>query len=131
MKASLLLATGVTLLAGCVTTSTIPLGQPTPRPAVPWEQVQVFLKEADVPGPFDKVALIKAEGPHDWTSQRDLVDKVRKAAGKVGANGIILEEIKEPSTAAKIAGAVLDVPVERTGSVVAIVFRPTEQQRRP
>jgi hypothetical protein len=84
MRATLLLAAGTALLAGCVTTSTIPLGEPTPRTAVPWEQVQVFLKEADVPGPFERVALIKAEGPHDWTSQRDMVTAVRKAAGKVG-----------------------------------------------
>lgn len=128
MNANRLVLAAVALAAGCVTTSTIPLGDPTPRPEVPWEQVQVFLREADVPGPFEKVALIKAEGPHDWTSQRDMVDKVRKAAGKAGANGVILEEINEPSTAAKIAGAVLDVPVERTGSVVAIRFTPAEKK---
>jgi len=119
------------LLAGCVTTSTVPLGEPVPRPAVPWEQVQVFLTEADVPGPFDKIALIKAKGAHDLTTEQDMVEKVRKAAGKIGANGVILEEIKEPSAAEKIAAAVFDVQADRTGSVVAIVFRKPDQQERP
>jgi len=131
MNALLPITAGALLLAGCVTTSTVPLGEPTPRPPVPWEEVQVFLKEADVPGPFEKVALIKAKGPHDWTSERDMVDEVRKAAGKVGANGVILEEIKEPSAAAQIAGAVLDVSVDRTGSVVAILFRRVDKQQGP
>lgn len=115
------------LLAGCITSSTVPLGEPVPRPEVPWDQVRVFLKEVDVPGPFEKVALIKAEGDYEWANNRELVDKLRKEAGKVGANAIILADFKEPSDVAKVAKAVLGVPARRKIQVLAISY--TQDQR--
>jgi hypothetical protein len=45
----------------------------------------------------------------------------------VGANAIILEELKEPGDLAKVADAVLGVPAERKGQVLAIFFRPPEE----
>ncbi|NJD11496.1 MAG: hypothetical protein FIB01_14035 [Gemmatimonadetes bacterium] len=131
MRTSLtwLLAAG--LLAGCVTASTVPLGEPIPRPVVPWEQVRVFLDETDVPGPFEKVALIKAEGQYEWANNRELVDKLRKEAGKAGANAIILAEVKEPSDVAKVADAVLGVPAKRKIQVLAISYLPAERRPGP
>lgn len=131
MRAALLLPALAIVLAGCVRTTTVPLGAPVPRPPIEWRQVQVFLREADVPGPFEKVALITARGEYDMTSDREMIDKFRKEAGKIGANAIILENIKEPSTGAKIVDAVLGVPADREGRVVAIVFTPPEKKQRP
>lgn len=115
---------GLTLLAACVRTSTVELGAPRHYPPVPPEQVHVFLTAEDVPGPFEKIALISAEGPHGLTSEKDMVDKARKEAGKRGANGIILQEITEPSAAAKVAAEVLGTTAQRHGTVVAIRFTP-------
>jgi hypothetical protein len=44
----------------------------------------------------------------------------RKKAASVGATGIILGEIKEPSAATKVVGAVLGVGAERKGKALAI-----------
>lgn len=110
------------LAAACVRTSTVPLGAPTSYPPVAWEQVQVFLKESDVPGEFVKIALINAEAASGWTNEKGMVDKVRKEAGKLGANGVIIDDIKEPSAGAKVAGAVFGVPANRHGKVVAIRY---------
>jgi hypothetical protein len=109
----------------------VPLGEPVPRPAVPWTEVRVFLNEGDVPGPFEKIPLITAKGDYDATSDREMVDKFRKEAGKVGANAIILEDIKEPSTGAKIVDAVLGVPAERRGRVLAVRYTAGEKQQAP
>ncbi|MGH7461473.1 MAG: hypothetical protein ACREMA_10650 [Longimicrobiales bacterium] len=79
-----------------------------------------------MPGEFVKLALINAEGPHGWTSDKGMVDKVRKEAGKLGSNGVILEEIREPSAGAKVAGAVFGVPAQRHGKVVAIRYTPKQ-----
>ena len=112
------------LATACVRTNTVQLGTPMNYPPVAWEEVQVFLKESDVPGQFVTIALINAEGASEYTNEKGMVDKVRKEAGKLGANGVIIEDIKEPSAGAKVAGAVLGVPATRHGKVVAIRFTP-------
>jgi len=45
---------------------------------------------------------------------------MRKEAGKLGANGIILDSLSEPSAGAKIAGAFHGTGAQRTGKVIAI-----------
>jgi len=112
------------LAAACVRTSTVQLGAPMAYPPVAFEEVQVFLTEGDVPGEFVKIALINAEAASSWTNEKGMVDKVRREAGKLGANGVIIDDIKEPSAGAKVAGAVFGVPANRHGKVVAIRFTP-------
>ena|SRR5690554_2421606 len=108
------------MLAGCISTSAIPLGQPNQYPAVRPEDVQVFLREADVKVEFDKVAIIEAEGNYTVASNERMINAMKKKAAKQGANAIILDEFKDPSTAEKIADAVLGVGGEKTGKILAI-----------
>lgn len=126
---TLLLGLVVVALSACVTTNSVPLGAGTVYPAVPPEQVQVFLTEADVPGEFEKVALINARGETSWTDEEKMVKAMQKEAGKLGANAIILGEFKEPSAGVKVAAAVLGTGTERKGQVLAIrILPPTPQQ---
>ena len=113
---------GLAFLGGCVSAQVISLGPKTSYPPVPVSEVQVFLTEEDVPGPFEKLALIKLSGDVDYTNESEMVAKAKEEAAKIGANGIILGETKEPSTGAKIAGEVFGVSAERKGQVVAIRF---------
>lgn len=117
----MLVAVGI-LGAGCVRTSITSLDL-TPRPRIEPEQVQVFLQESDVPGPFTKVALINAEGPTGYTSENGMIQKARKKAAQLGANGLVLNQMQEPSAGSKVAGAIFGVPAQRHGSMVAISFR--------
>ena len=49
-----------------------------------------------------------------------MISAMRKKAAKIGANGIILQEIKEASDGAKVAAAVFGVSTNRKGKVIAI-----------
>jgi hypothetical protein len=124
-KTMLLLLIAVSMTA-CVRTSTVELGSPGQQQysAVDPANVRVFVAASDVPGDFEKIAMINAEAASGWTNEKQMVEKLRKEAGKLGANGIILEGIQEPSAGAKIAGAVLGVAANRHGKVVAIRYDP-------
>jgi hypothetical protein len=108
------------LMAGCISTNAVRLGEPTQYPPVAPEEVQVFLKEADVKADFDKIAIINAEGNYSYATDEKLVDAMKKKAAKLGANAIIIDEFKDPSTVEKIADAVVGVGGTKTGKVLAI-----------
>lgn len=108
------------LLSGCVNTSAVQLGTPGQFPPTDPEQVQVFLTEADVKVPFEKVALINAEGNYQYANDERMIKAMKKKAAELGANAIIIGEFKDPSTASKVANAVLGVGGERKGQVLAV-----------
>lgn len=55
--------------------------------------------------------------------------KMIKKAGAMGANGIILDAISEPSAGAKVAGAIFGVGAERKGKAIAIFVFPPEENK--
>ena len=110
----------VLALAGCVSTNAVQLGQPNQYPPVQPEAVQVFQKESDVKVDFDKVAIIHAEGDYTFVNDEKMINAMKKKAAKLGANAIIIEEFKDPSTVEKIADAVIGVGGEKKGKVLAI-----------
>jgi hypothetical protein len=116
------LALGCCVLAGCVRTSTVRLGDPVPYPPVDPSEVVIFITEGDVPGPFVKVAYISAEGAHGFTTEKGMVEKVQREAAKLGANGVVVNEIAEPSAGAKIAASVFGTTAQRTGKMLAIRY---------
>ena len=107
-------------LAGCISTNAVQLGQPNQYPPVKPEDVQVFQKESDVNGDFDKVAIINAEGDYTFANDERMINAMKKKAAKLGANAIIIDEFKDPSTVEKIADAVIGVGGEKRGKVLAI-----------
>ncbi len=121
----------VALLAvvSCLSTKVIPLGtyryQYMP---VPTDSVQVFLAEADIKVPFEKIALIKVSGEESWADEPKMIKACRKKAGEIGANGIILGPIEDASTAAVIAKELLGTPAKRKGEVVAVRLHPSAEE---
>ncbi|HET9440291.1 MAG TPA: hypothetical protein VFO52_08970 [Longimicrobiales bacterium] len=107
-------------LSGCISTNAVRLGQPTQYPPVKPEEVQVFLTEADVKGEYDKVAIINAEGNYNFANDERMINAMKKKAAQYGANAIIIDEFKDPSTVEKIADAVVGVGGEKKGKVLAI-----------
>lgn len=111
------------ILSGCINTSAVKLGSLVQFPPVEPADVQVFQKEDDVTGKYDKVALITAEGNYSYANDERMVKAMKKKAGKLGANAIVLGEFKDPSTAGKVANAIVGVGGEKKGHVLAIRIR--------
>jgi hypothetical protein len=108
---------------GCVSAQVLRLGPPRTFPPVAANEVQVFMTEADVKSPFEKLALIKLKGDSDYTNETMMVEKAKAEAAKIGANGIILGQTDEPSAGAKVAGALFGISTQRRGDIVAIRFQ--------
>ena len=123
MSRPVFLVTAATLLSACVSTNTTMLVSPQKYAPVPEDSVQVFLSEQEIREKgyqFERVALIYATGPTEYTSESGMVRKLRRDAGQRGANGIVLNPIHEPGAGAKIAGALFGIGTQRKGEVVAV-----------
>lgn len=81
-------------LVGCTLTrgSSVLVG--SARPPIDPSGVKLYL---DVPKKYEKVALLSADSRNDFASQQNLtnaaIDRLKKEAAKVGANGILLNGI--------------------------------------
>ena len=94
------------LLAGCADTRTVMVG--TPRPAIRPESVRVYQMP---PRRFDRIAILNSSGGTSWIfadqPSMDLaISRLREQAAKVGANGILLQQVyDEPAGASRLASA--------------------------
>jgi hypothetical protein len=69
---------------------------------------------------YSRIAIIEATGSGEWTNQTDMLDAMRKKAGAIGANAILLPQINEPGAGAKVAAAIFGTGTQRKGNVVAL-----------
>jgi hypothetical protein len=112
-------------LSACVTTNASRLGSAsTDRPVVEPERVALYRVASQVPGRYEEVALLNSKGDSNWTDEARMFDSMRKTAGKMGANAIILDAVSEPGHGAKVAAAIFGVSAQRKGSAVAIWVLP-------
>ena len=104
MARNLLLVFVIALTAiGCVSAKATLLNPDVQFDPVPWGEVRVYLSAEDVPGEFTKIAILKSEGKEVMTTEKQMLEKMRKKAGEVGANGIILQGIKQPGDLDRMA----------------------------
>lgn len=132
MKIKILnLALVCVFLFGCVHTQAIKLGTETrEHPPVPPDEVKIFRKANQVPGEYEEIALLTSTGDSMWTTEKGMYISMKKKAGKVGANAIILDAMSEPSAGAKVASAFLGVGgAERRGKAVAIYCPALEEKK--
>ena len=100
---------------GCVSVKSFRSSPDTYAP-VPPSAVLVFFDAVDIKVPYKVIGEILAEGSSGWGSdQNDMVKKAQREAGKMGANGILVQP------AEKTTG------VERT---MAAVFGTNDNKRR-
>ena len=101
--------------------------------------VKLFTVPERVQQPYHEVALLNSQGKTSYSSEDDMIKSMREKAARVGANGIILNGIDEPSAMAKIVGQVAqvasdaaglygDISAERNGHAMAI-YIPTDSAR--
>jgi hypothetical protein len=107
------------LLVGCVSVNkSILAPNPTGR-TFTLDEVAVYFESDSIPE-HTRLAILNAHGDIDTTDEADMIDELREEAGKVGANAIILGDIEEPGTGARIAGAVFGTTTERETQAIAI-----------
>jgi hypothetical protein len=122
MKKAVVSALLLFLVAGCVQTKYTLVNPSGTRyePVLP-EQVWLVTSEAELDTlQYVRVAIIEATGSGEWTDQTAMLNAIRKQAGKLGANAVLLPHINEPGAGAKVAGAFLGTGTQRKGNAVAI-----------
>jgi len=121
MKRVVLAAAMVISLSACVQTNATMLG-PTPvaRPKVAAENVRIYRTPDQVKAKYEELALLNSTGESSWTNEAGMLQSMRKKAGDLGANGLILDAIDEASAGAKVAGAFLGTGSQRKGRSIAI-----------
>ena len=77
---------------------------------------------------YHEIAVLTSNGDADLTSAEGMANSQRKKAAKLGANGVILGEQKDPSTGARIADAFLGTGAVRKGKSIAI-YIPADSSR--
>lgn len=113
------------VLPGCVTTNATVLGTATAQRApVPPEQVALYRIASQVPGRYEEVALLNSAGDSGFTDEARMFQSMKKKAGQIGANGVILDAVSEPSAGAKVAAAIFGVSAQRKGKALAIYVFP-------
>lgn len=118
------------IIISCISTEAVKLGTAPTRPPVPADQVIVYRTADQVPGDYDEIALLSSTGESMWTSEKGMWKSMKKKAGILGANAIILDAMSEPSAEAKVASMFLGVGgAQRKGRAIAIyVFSLAEKK---
>jgi hypothetical protein len=121
MKPQLLIVSAlVTAVAACVSTNatvldpTIKLARTCP------DAVRLYTTPARVPSTYREVALLNSKGESNWSNEEQMMESMRKKAAELGANGIILDNIDEPSALTKVIGHVAKTGTQRKGKALAI-----------
>jgi|SRR3990170_2587436 len=121
----------VIIFTACVATRSVFIDPTAGRYApVSPDSVRIFTTEAELDTiQYVRVAIIEATGSGEYTSQTDMISAMRKKAGELGANGILLPQINEPGAGAKVAGAIFGTGTQRKGNVIAIrILGPKRRQ---
>jgi len=110
-------------LTGCMSTKAVRLGGSF-RVPVPVEMVVIYRTADQVKGEYEEIALLAFTGETTFTSEAGMWKSLQKKAGKMGANGVILDAVSEPSAGSKILGAFLGIGSNRKAKAVAIFVFP-------
>jgi hypothetical protein len=118
-------------LSACVTTNASRLATSSEtRPLVLPANVALYRIASQVPRPYEEVALLNSTGDSNFTNEAKMFESMKKEAGKVGANGVILDALSEPSGGAKVAAAIFGVSAQRKGKALAIWVFPAGEAPR-
>jgi uncharacterized protein YbjQ (UPF0145 family) len=123
---SLLAICSCLVLIGCtiVNSSSILLGKQ--RAAISFEDVNIYTAP---PKNFEEIALIQAEAGHDFKSTQDVmnsaVERLKKEAAKLGANGILLNNVgrRDSNSVGVTTGTATAVGNTAFGSGVTTMFQ--------
>jgi hypothetical protein len=107
-------------LVGCVSTNAALLNPSIKLAPVCPDGVMVFTDSSKVGKPYTEVAVLNSRGDNDMTSEGGMINSQRKKAAQLGANGIILSGMKDPTTGQQVWHALLGTSANRKGGAMAI-----------
>lgn len=110
----------VTMLAACVTTKAAVLDSSLGLQPICPDGVRIFTDSTKVGQPYTEVALMNSSGDDDMTSENGMINSQKKKAAKLGANGVILGDMKGAGTGAKVWHSLLGTSANRKGKAMAI-----------
>jgi hypothetical protein len=134
LKRATATAAAMLLLVSCVSTNTTLLSPSSRRPPVTPDKVVIYTSPDKVPGKYDEVAILSSEGDYSFADAATFYESFRKEAAKIGANGVIIGQIEDPSTGQKVGSAILGallIPTSmgnRKTQAVAIYVYPQQPQ---
>lgn len=108
------------LAAGCVSVNATLVNPAERHPPVHRDSVRLFTSEARIPGRYEEVALLFAEGDENLTDQSDMLAAMRKKAAELGANGLLLRDMEEPGAVERVLEAVFGKGADRRADALAI-----------
>jgi hypothetical protein len=82
--------------------------------------IKLYTTPDRVGQPYREVAILNAKGESNWSDEEDMIESMRDKAAELGANGIILSGIDEPSALTKVIGQVAKTGSQRKGKALAI-----------
>jgi hypothetical protein len=112
------------MLCACVSTNAAVMNTSLIRPAIHPDSVVIYRTADQVPRKYDEIALLNSKGDVDMTDEAKMFKSMRKKAAELGANGVILGEMKDPGTGAKVAKVLIGTSANRKGKSVAIYVYP-------
>lgn len=100
-------------------------------PPISPDQVRVFEAGDEITVPYEKIAIITAEGDTDLTNKAAMIKKMKKKAAELGANGLILGKFKEATTGQKISQVLLWTSANDKMEATAIRLKTKKRPARP
>jgi len=94
-------------LLSCVSTATTMLNPASKRPPITPDRVVIYTSKDNVPGKYEEVALLTSQGDYIVAGDDKFYQSFRQEAAKIGANGVIIAPIEDPTTGQKVGSAIL------------------------
>ena len=94
-------------LLSCVSTATTVLNPASKRPPITPDKVVIYTSADKVPGKYEEVALLTSQGDYTVAGDDKFYQSFRQEAAKIGANGVIIAPIEDPTTGQKVGSAIL------------------------
>lgn len=109
----------IAVLASCVSVNKSVLSRAHVSSPVPRDDVHVYLPGDSIPE-HERIAILSAKGDENMTNESQMIDRMRDEAGKLGANAIVLQDMRDPNNTSRVLGAVLGTPANRRAQAIAI-----------
>ena len=119
IRAALFAFFAAALLGACTTTGAMML-EGGPYAEQHPNDVRVYLHEDEVPGEYERIALVTARSDAAWSDETDLIRAMRKRAARLGADALIIGDIHDPTTLERVAEVLTDYEPQRRGRALAI-----------
>jgi hypothetical protein len=107
LKNSIVIAVLCAAALSCVSTATTVLNPSLRRPPISPDRVIIYTSPDKVPGKYDEVAVLTSQGDYTIAGDDKFYESFRQEAAKIGANGVIISPIEDPTTGQKVGSAIL------------------------